>query len=113
MIAAIVGELWPYLLAAGAALLVTWRMGRWQSSWSRYRGLNMQRRNVRVLIASGGLMLLALLGACRMPPTTGTDDVCLIWKPVTYSAGRDSGETITEVREQNAKRDAYCSNRSP
>ena len=66
----------------------------------------MQRRNVKTLIASSGLLMLALLGACKTTPTTGTDEICLIWKPVTYSAGQDSGETITEVREQNAKRNA-------
>jgi len=73
------------------------------------KGQSMQRRNVRTLIVSSGLMLLALLAACKTIPTTGTTpDVCLIWKPVTYSAGQDSGETINEVREQNAKRNAYC-----
>lgn len=70
----------------------------------------MQNSNVRTLIASSGLLMLGLVAGCKTTHTTATtSDVCLIWKPVTYSASQDSAETITEVREQNAKRDAYCS----
>lgn len=36
------------------------------------------------------------------------DDVCLIWKPLTYSASGDTGRTVEEIRDLNAKRDAYC-----
>ena len=58
------------------------------------------------------LAMLVLPAGCTTIPTTGTTpDACLIWKPVTYSASQDSGETIKEVRNQNARRDAYCANR--
>ena len=54
-------------------------------------------------------MLLALLVGCKTTPSTGTtSDVCLIWKPVSYSAAGDSLETIDEVRHQNARRQAFC-----
>lgn len=61
------------------------------------------------LTASAGLPLLGLLASCATTHTTATaPDVCLIWHPVTYSASQDSEETVREVREQNARRDAYC-----
>lgn len=63
------------------------------------------RRNWTV---SGVLLLLVLLAGCKTTPSTGTSDVCLIWKPVTYSALKDSPETIGEIRSQNARRMAYC-----
>jgi len=55
-------------------------------------------------------MLLALSAGCKTIPTTGTDDVCLIWRPITYSASQDSPETIDGNRALNAKRETYCGN---
>ena len=53
--------------------------------------------------------MLALLAACQTTQTTATsDDVCLIWRAQSFSATGDTPETIAEVRERNAKRDAYC-----
>lgn len=61
------------------------------------------------LPASGMLMLLVLLAGCTTTPSTGTTgDVCLIWKPLTYSAKGDSAETVDDIRNQNARRNAYC-----
>ena len=54
------------------------------------------------------LPLLALLAACSTTRTTATDDACLIWVPVTYSANGDTPQTVQEIRALNAKRDAYC-----
>lgn len=59
-------------------------------------------------IASSVLLMLALLAACKTTPTTATDDICLIWTPVTYSASQDSQATIDGIRALNARRDAYC-----
>lgn len=76
------------------------------------KGQAMQCGAKRILIVSSGLLTLGLVAGCTTTHTTGTTpDVCLIWKPVTYSASQDSSETITEVRDQNARRDAYCANR--
>ena len=54
--------------------------------------------------------MLVLLAACQTTRTTATADkaVCSIWQSVTYSASQDSQQTIAEVRQQNARRDAYC-----
>lgn len=53
-------------------------------------------------------MLVLLLG-CKTTPLTATGpDVCIVWRPVTYSASQDSAETIEEARENNARRAAYC-----
>lgn len=62
-----------------------------------------------ILLASGGLTLLALMEGCRTTPSTGIPgEVCLIWRPITYSASRDSPETVDEVRAQNARRQSFC-----
>lgn len=61
------------------------------------------------LPVSGVLMLLVLPVGCMTTRSTGTTgDVCLIWKPITYSAKSDSADTVEEVRNQNARREAYC-----
>ena len=55
--------------------------------------------------------MLGLLAMCQAIPvtgTTGSKPVCLIWKDITYSGSEDSAQTVQEVRELNAKRDAYC-----
>jgi len=55
------------------------------------------------------LAMLALTGCQSMTHTTATGKaVCAIWQPVTYSASGDTGQTVSEVRASNAKRDAYC-----
>lgn len=56
------------------------------------------------------LLPLALLAGCSQTLTTVTTDkaVCAIWTPATYSASKDSPETIDGNRALNARRDAYC-----
>lgn len=55
------------------------------------------------------LAMPSLLAACQTTPTTATGKpVCLIWRGISYSATSDSGPTIAEIRDNNAKRDAYC-----
>lgn len=56
------------------------------------------------------LPMLALLAtSCQTRTTaTGSADVCLIWRGITYSARVDSAETIEQVRQNNASRDRYC-----
>jgi len=62
-----------------------------------------------ISIASSALLMLGLLAACTTIRTTATTpDVCLIWTPATYSASRDSPETVEGNRALNARRDAYC-----
>jgi hypothetical protein len=76
------------------------------------KGQAMQGSAKNISFASSGLLMLVLLASCTTIPTTATTpDVCLIWKPVTYSGSEDSAETIRQVREQNAMRDAYCASR--
>jgi hypothetical protein len=64
-------------------------------------------------------LLLAMtfsLAGCLSTSTTRTDateaaivaDVCRAWPVVTYSS-RDTEQTQTEARANNAARDAYCS----
>lgn len=69
----------------------------------------MQGNAKRISIASSGLLMLGLLLGCKTTPTTATgSDVCIVWRPVTYSASQDSEQTIEEARENNARRAAYC-----
>lgn len=64
----------------------------------------------KTLTAFVGLLTLALLAGCQTTRTTETtgSDACLIWQEQTYSASEDSEQTVREVREQNARRAAYC-----
>lgn len=69
-----------------------------------------------------GLMLLpmlataCLLAGCASSGTLTTEierrlvaDTCQrAWRPISYSAKRDTPETVLEVRAGNAARAAYC-----
>ena len=72
------------------------------------KGFDMLKSAKKTSIASSVLLALGLLAACKTTPTTGTDDICLIWTPITYSGSGDTPRTVDEIRAQNAKRDAYC-----
>lgn len=52
------------------------------------------------------------MAGCQSTPITATapskPDVCLIWKGITYSASKDTPETVQGVRVNNAKHDSYC-----
>lgn len=64
----------------------------------------------KTLLVFAALLLLVLLVTACQTRTTGIagSDVCLIWQSQTYSASEDSEQTVREVREQNARRAAYC-----
>src|SRR5690606_17876357 len=73
------------------------------------KGFDMLKSAKITSIALSVLLGLSLLAACKTIPTTGTmDDVCLIWRPITYSASGETPRTVNEIRAQNARRDAYC-----
>lgn len=62
------------------------------------------------------LVMTCLLAGCQsiLPTNTAATeksiaaDTCRAWKPTTYSS-RDTPETKTEARANNAARDSYCS----
>ena len=60
------------------------------------------------------LALLLILTACSTTPTIGTSGeeinrvVCESFKPISYSASRDSERTIAEIREFNAALETFC-----
>ena len=71
------------------------------------------KRSVWTLLLPLG-MIFCLAGCQTIQPTrtAATDqriaaDVCKAWTPVTYSR-RDTPETQTEARANNAARAAYC-----
>lgn len=57
-------------------------------------------------------VMLPMLGlamtSCQTRTIATTDDVCLIWTPLTYSVSGDTAETVDGIRGLNARRDAYC-----
>ena len=63
---------------------------------------------------SNGLPLLAVLygltmAGCSQTPTIATTRAeCAVWPVITYSASKDSGQTVQEVRQANATREAWC-----
>ena len=58
--------------------------------------------------------MLALAAACTTTRTTETGkEVCLIWQDQSYSASKDSQQTVEEIRAKNAKRAAYCKGTKP
>ena len=56
------------------------------------------------------LATLSILAACQSTTSTGGISkaaVCSIFPPITYSS-RDTAETVTQIRRNNAAFDAYC-----
>jgi len=69
----------------------------------------MQSAGKLISLALGVPMLLASMAGCKTTPSTGIpSEVCLIWKPITFSASRDTPETVEEIRAQNARRQVFC-----
>lgn len=67
---------------------------------------NICKNSARPLLLAA---LCALATACQTTRSTGIDKgVCAIWGGITYSASRDTPETVLEVRRNNARRQAYC-----
>lgn len=70
-----------------------------------------------MLLPLGMLLTLTVLPACQTP-TTGqagvtdiaiTADVCQrAWRPQSFDSKRDTPETVTDARRNNAARAAYC-----
>lgn len=54
------------------------------------------------------VLSLTILTACGATTGTGTDAACLAFAPITFSASRDTAETVRQVREHNAAWDALC-----
>lgn len=61
-----------------------------------------------IVIAALSALLLA---GCT--PAAPTDAACLVLRPISYSASRDTAETVREVREHNAALLALCPNLAP
>ena len=55
------------------------------------------------------IMLLFLLGGCATTTATVATNasVCAVWKPVSWSK-KDTDQTITEIKVNNARREAWC-----
>ena len=55
------------------------------------------------------IMLLFLLSGCATTTATVATNasVCAIWKPVSWSK-KDTDQTITEIKVNNARREAWC-----
>ena len=62
---------------------------------------------IRVLAALGLLVSTIGCGAIstKTPPTETVADLCVIAKPISYSASGDTAETVEQVRSHNA---AWC-----
>lgn len=55
------------------------------------------------------LLTLVLLAGCSTTRTTATtDDACLLFSTLSYSAKGDTPETVQGIRNYNARRDSYC-----
>ena len=56
----------------------------------------------------GTMLLLVLSGCSTLTGTVATNTTaCTVWKDITWSS-KDTRETITEVKVNNARRDGYC-----
>jgi hypothetical protein len=54
------------------------------------------------------IMLLFLLSACAKTTVIGgTEAACGVWRPVSWSK-KDTDQTITEIKVNNARREAWC-----
>lgn len=60
-------------------------------------------------------MLLPLVAGCarNLTPSTGITasarpPVCTQWKGISYSQKNDTAQTVSEIRVNNASRQAYC-----
>jgi len=59
----------------------------------------------RALLA---VLLSTILTACATTRETVTDTSCGAFEPITFSAARDTPETVAQIREHNAAFDALC-----
>jgi len=61
------------------------------------------RYRLMTILAAG-----LLLAGCATTTGTGATDACAVWKPVSWSV-KDTDQTIREVKSNNARRKAWCS----
>ena len=61
---------------------------------------------MRLLLLTTLSALIWLLAGCTMTTATvGTE--CVVWRPITWSS-KDTPDTVTEVKANNARRNAWC-----
>jgi hypothetical protein len=54
------------------------------------------------------LSIFGLTGCATLTGTTGTNgSACAVWKDVSWSK-KDTDQTITEIKVNNARRDGFC-----
>jgi hypothetical protein len=65
--------------------------------------------HARSLLLGPGITLLLILPGCATPTATVATNksVCEVWKPVSWSK-KDTDQTITEVKVNNARREGWC-----
>ena len=59
----------------------------------------------RLLLAM--LPLFLLTGCFKTTAIGGTDSACTVWRDISWSA-KDTPQTITEVKINNARREGFC-----
>ena len=60
---------------------------------------------MRLLLAT--LSMFLLTGCFRTMAIGGTDSACVVWRDISWSS-KDTPQTITEVKVNNARREGYC-----
>lgn len=66
------------------------------------------RLNVRRALAIASITL-PMQSCSTLETVTPSDALCISDKPITFSAMKDTPETVKQVREHNAAWDAVCS----
>ena len=59
----------------------------------------------RLLLAM--LPLFLLTGCFKTTAIGGTDSACSVWRDISWSS-KDTPQTITEVKINNARREGFC-----
>lgn len=50
-----------------------------------------------------------MMAGCSQTPTIATTRAeCAVWPVITYSAGKDTPQTVQEIRQANAARKVWC-----
>lgn len=68
------------------------------------------RQNVRRALAIASITLPMQSCSTLETATVASEALCISDKPITFSATKDTPETVSQVREHNAAWDAVCSN---
>jgi hypothetical protein len=67
---------------------------------------------VRRWTLMSAFVVISLLPGCTHLTRTSATEVCAVWRPVGWSS-RDTPETVTEVKANNARRAAWCGTLAP